>query len=82
MYIRYTKVKHIKMRLKQDIITNLKANRLFRLKIAIELDFTEVWIDRLITANKENGPLTTAKSLQAIREELKLTDSDILEEEN
>jgi len=51
------------------------------LKLALALGFTEVWIDRLIRKNKENGTLTTAKALQIIREETGLSDQEILEEE-
>ena len=51
------------------------------LKLALALGFTEVWIDRLIRKNKENGTLTTAKALQVIREETGLSDQEILEEE-
>lgn len=69
------------MKLKQTILELLLANRTHRLKLADGLGFTEVWIDRLIAANKENGPLTTAKSLKVIREETGLSDSEILEEE-
>jgi len=70
------------MKLRQKILTNLAADRPFRLKVAVALDFSEQWIDRLIDANKDNGPLTTAKALQIIREELGLTDFEILEEDS
>lgn len=56
-------------------------NRATILKLALELDFTELWVNKLISANKENGPLTSAKALQVIRKESGLTDSEILEEE-
>lgn len=69
------------MKLKQSIIDRLQKDRLFRAKIADALDFTEVWIDRLIIANKDNGPLTTVKSVIVIRQETGFTDSEILEEE-
>lgn len=68
------------MKLRQTIITKLLQDRAFRLKVAMALSFSEVWIDKLIEANKDNGPLTTAKSLQVIREETGLTDNDILKE--
>jgi hypothetical protein len=54
-------------------------NRDIRLKLALGLSFSETWIRDLISVNKDNGPLTTAKSLQVIREETGLTDSEILE---
>lgn len=50
------------------------------LALALALGFTELWINKLISANKDNGPLTTAKSLQVIRQETGLADSEILEE--
>lgn len=56
-------------------------NRATILRLALDLDFTELWINKLIAANKNNGPLTGAKALQVIREETGLTDSEILEEE-
>lgn len=51
-----------------------------RLKLALGLSFSETWIRSLIADNKDNGPLTTAKALQVIREETGFTDSQILEE--
>lgn len=50
------------------------------LKLALALGFSEVWIDRLILKNKENGPLTTIKALEVIVEETGLDQSEILEE--
>lgn len=52
-----------------------------RLALAIALGFTEQWIIKSIDANKENGPLTTAKALQVIKEETGMSDSEILAEE-
>lgn len=52
-----------------------------RLKLALALGFSEQWINRVVAANKHNGPLTTASALKVIREETGLTDSEILEEE-
>ena len=69
------------MKLKQTIITTLNSSRMFRLKLADGLGFTEVWVDKLVAANKENGPLTTAKSLKVIKQETGLEDSQILEDE-
>lgn len=51
-----------------------------RLKMALGLGFSETWIRSLISANKNNGPLTTAKALEVIREETELDESQILEE--
>lgn len=68
------------MKLKQTIIDDLITDRNFRLKIAVALNFSEQWTDRLIAANKDNGPLTTAKAVLVIKEEKGLNDSQILEE--
>jgi hypothetical protein len=56
-------------------------NRRIILKLALVLDFTELWINKLIAANKEDAALTSATALKVIREETGLTDSEILEEE-
>lgn len=56
-------------------------NQKMRLMLALALGFTEVWIEKLIIKNKDNGPLTTAKALQTIRLETGLTDDLILEED-
>lgn len=50
------------------------------LALALALGFTEIWIKKLVDANKDNGPLTTVKALQVIKAETKLEDSQILEE--
>lgn len=52
------------------------------LELAKELGFTQFWIKKLATKNRDNGPLTSAGALKVIREELELVDSKILEEEN
>lgn len=52
-----------------------------RLSIALALGFSEQWVVRLIDMNKENGPLTTVKALQVIREQTGFKDSEILEEQ-
>lgn len=57
------------------------SDRKVLLQLALALDFTEQWMRRVIENNKDNGPLTTAKALQTIREETGLTDAEILEEE-
>ena len=55
--------------------------RSVKLALALGLGFTELWIGKLIEANKENGPLTTEKSLQIMEKEIGLDRSEILEEE-
>lgn len=51
------------------------------LELAKEMGFTQYWITQLAKKNKDNGPLTSAGALNVIREELGITDSEILEEE-
>lgn len=57
------------------------SNRSVILSLALGLDFTELWINKLISANKDNGPLTTVKAIQIIKEETGLVDDEILEAE-
>lgn len=47
-------------------------------QLMIGLEFTELWIKRLIEQNKSNGPLTTYKALEIIRKETGLSNEDIL----
>jgi len=69
------------MKLSNQAVEKLRANRESRLRLCSALGFTEVWIDRLIAKNKVNGPLTTVSALGVIREETSLEDSEILENE-
>lgn len=46
-----------------------------RLQLAMALGFTEGWIIQLIDKNKENGPLTTAKALEVIKQNTKLREN-------
>jgi hypothetical protein len=68
------------MKLTRKAIKGIK-DQTVRLKLAIGLGFSEQWINRVIAANKSNGPLTTAIALKVIKEETGLTDQEILEEE-
>lgn len=68
------------MKLTQSAIDKINTRSVI-LDIALALDFTELWVNKLISANKDNGPLTTAKALQVIREKTGLPDSEILEED-
>lgn len=70
----------IYMKLSKKAIKGIK-NQACRLKLALAMGFSEQWITKVIDANKQNGPLTTIKAMQVIREETGLTDSEILEEE-
>lgn len=53
-----------------------------RLQLATGLQFSETWIRSLILANKENGPLTTAKALHVIKENTGMAFEEILEDTN
>jgi hypothetical protein len=55
------------------------SNRRIMLALALELSFTELWIKKLIEANKDNGHLTTVTALGVIRRETGLSNEDILE---
>lgn len=55
-------------------------SRSIRMRLALELNFTEAWIDKLIDKNKNNGPLTTTKALEVMEQETRLLKSQILEE--
>lgn len=68
------------MKLSERAISAIN-NRATILKLALALDFTELWINKLIEVNKNNAALTSASALKVIREETGLTDSEILEEE-
>lgn len=58
-----------------------KINRETRQKLAIALGFSEYWVGRLVEKNKKNGPLTTPPALSVLREELKIEDKDLLEDD-
>jgi len=47
-------------------------------QLMIGLEFTELWIKRLIDQNKNNGPLTTYRALEIIKKETGLNDDEIL----
>jgi hypothetical protein len=68
------------MKLTQKAIDKLKSDREYRLKLAYVLQFTEVWIDRMIAKNKENGTLTTVKALSVIKDITGMAFEEILEE--
>lgn len=66
------------MKLTKICIETIQGKRDLILKLALELGFSELWVNKLLDANKENGPLTTAKALQLIRESTGLLDQEIL----
>lgn len=68
------------MKLTQKAIAALSI-RSVRLALALGLGFTELWINKVVEANKVNGPLTLEASLRIITQETGLTREEILEEE-
>jgi hypothetical protein len=58
------------------------SNRSVVLQLALGLNFTELWINKLIEANKDNGPLTTIKAIGIIKQETGFTQDEILESES
>jgi hypothetical protein len=69
------------MKIKENVI-ELIYNRKAILALALGLDYGELWMRKVIKTNSENGPLTTLKGLEIIREETGLTLEQIVEEEN
>lgn len=49
-----------------------------RMRLALSLGFTERWIQKLIKANKNNGPLTTVGALKALEQETGLNAEELL----
>lgn len=52
------------------------------LALALALDFSELWINKCIVANKDNGPLTTATAVSVIREKTGFSETEIFDESN
>jgi len=69
------------MKVSKVAITAITEDRKTLLAVVLALGFTEQWTRRLLEKNKSNGPLTTAKALEVIRQETGLTDEEILERE-
>lgn len=67
------------MKLSQKAIERVSGNRTVILGLALALGFTELWINKLIAKNKEDGKLTTVKALQIISQETGLLEDEILE---
>lgn len=68
------------MKLTKQAIAALTP-RSVQLKLALELNFSELWISKLIDQNRDNGTLTKAKSIQVIQSETGLSFDEILESE-
>lgn len=67
------------MKVSKQALQRVLSDRRIILSIALQLGFSEQWTRRLLSQNKDNGPLTTVSALAVIREETGLTDSEILE---
>lgn len=57
-----------------------KDSKALRTKLALALDFSERWISKIASENKDNGPLTTMAALKVLKKETGLSQSEILEE--
>jgi hypothetical protein len=68
------------MKLSKKAIKKLKERELM-LKVALALGFSEQWTVRLIDMNKQNGPLTTIKTIEVLKMETGLNQEEILEDE-
>jgi hypothetical protein len=66
------------MKIRNRVLNKLKDKRIRR-RLAEGLDVTDQSIMNYISANKDNGPLTTAVALLVIREETELSDEEILQ---
>lgn len=66
------------MKLTKQAISRI--DRAAILQLCLALDFSELWVTKLVEQNKDNGPLTTAKAVQVIQEKTGLSDSEVLEE--
>lgn len=66
------------MRLTQTAIKEVNTVKT-RVALASALGFSEQWIIKLISQNKENGPLTTVAAVKIIERETGLAQSQILE---
>lgn len=70
------------MKLTDKAIKGIEGKREVVLDLCLALGFSELWVTKLIPQNKDNGPLTTPKSLQVIREATGLSDDEILTEDS
>lgn len=68
------------MKIKANTLALIAGNNQLKARLSSELNKSSFTIHKWITENDEK--LTLAASLQIIREELNLTDSDILEQQN
>lgn len=69
------------MKLTTTAISEIKKNKRLKNRLALDLEKSGYTVERWISENEDNGPLTTAKAIQVIKQETRLADSEILEEE-
>lgn len=66
------------MKISEKALQNLQSRQAKAALMGV-LGFSEVWISKVIKANKPNGPLTTAAALKVIEQETGLKAKEILE---
>lgn len=66
------------MRIKKIVLMAIKGNKNIRRRLKEVLDISEPTLYKKLTENSDD--LTKAAAMQVYREELELTDSEILEE--
>lgn len=69
------------MKLRETIRREVKSNQRLKARLALVFGKSVFTIERWISENEANGDLTKAAALDIIREELDLTDGEILETE-
>ena len=68
------------MKVKSEVLENVRKNTRIRREIARNLDISDATISRHLTSNAENGELTKAIVLKVISIHLNIPESLILEE--
>lgn len=69
----------IKMKIRKSVLSKIAENKGLRARLCAEMDKSYFTINKWINENDDN--LTKAAALRIIREELELTDDQILEQE-
>lgn len=68
------------MKIKKKVLDQIDGNDGIVVRLVKEMKVSYPTVRRWIVANDEDGDLTTAKALKIITEELRLTNSQVLEE--
>lgn len=55
-------------------------NKESKLRLALAMGFSEQWVNKLLSQNKANGPLTTITAINFIERETNLKQDEILDE--